>query len=61
MADVKDPSGFNIKPDFRNAGKSAITSASQLKTFTNYQLPANSALKKKPVYTNRTGIKNIRL
>jgi hypothetical protein len=53
--------GLNIKPDFKNPGKAAIRSASQLKSFTNYQLPANSALRKKPVYTDQTGISKIKL
>ncbi len=53
--------GLNIKPDFKSPGNAAITSASQLKTFTNYQLPANSILKTKPVYTDKTGISKIKL
>lgn len=53
--------GLNIKPGFKNPGKTAITSASQLKSFTNYQLPANSVLRKKPVYTDQTGINKIKL
>jgi hypothetical protein len=53
--------GLNIKPDFKNPGKAAITSASQLRSFTNYQLPGNSPLKKKSVYTGRFGIKNLKL
>jgi hypothetical protein len=53
--------GLNIKPDFKNPGKAVITSASQLKTFTNYQLPANSILRSKPVYTDQTGISKIKL
>ncbi|HTD97801.1 MAG TPA: right-handed parallel beta-helix repeat-containing protein [Mucilaginibacter sp.] len=51
--------GLNIKPDFKKPGQATITSATRLKTFTDYQLPANSALRKKPVYTGRYGIKNI--
>jgi hypothetical protein len=51
--------GLNIKPDFKAPGNANITSANQLKTFTNYQLPANSVLRNKPVYTDRCGIKNI--
>ena len=53
--------GFNLKPGFKNAGNSAITSASQLKNFTNYNLPANSPLRKTPVYTGQYGIKNLKL
>ncbi|HTE01932.1 MAG TPA: right-handed parallel beta-helix repeat-containing protein [Mucilaginibacter sp.] len=52
--------GLNIKPDFKNAGKAAITSASQLKTFTNYQLSSKSALKNKAIYTDRYGAGNIK-
>ena len=51
---------LNIKPDFKNSGKTAITSAAKLKTFTNYQLSAKSILRNKPVYTDRYGIKNIK-
>ena len=53
--------GLNIKPDFKNPGKATITLASQLRSFTNYQLPANSVLRKKPVYTDQTGISKIKL
>ena len=53
--------GLNIKPGFKKPGRAAITSAAQLKTFTNYQLRANSALRTKPVYTDQTGISNIKL
>ncbi|MDB5088402.1 MAG: hypothetical protein JWR09_2396, partial [Mucilaginibacter sp.] len=53
--------GLNIKPDFKAPGKTAITSASQLKSFTNYQLPANSPLRNLNVYTGRYGIKNLKL
>ncbi len=53
--------GLNIKPDFKKPGKAAITLASQLRSFTNYQLPANSVLRKKPVYTDKTGIGKIKL
>lgn len=52
--------GLNIKPDFKRPGKATITSASQLKYFTNYQLPAKSPLRNKPVYNSRYGIKNIK-
>ncbi|MDB4923385.1 right-handed parallel beta-helix repeat-containing protein [Mucilaginibacter sp.] len=53
--------GLNIKPDFKNPGKATITSASHLKTFTNYQLPANSPLRNKTVYTGPYGINNLKL
>lgn len=53
--------GLNIKPDFKNPGNAAITSASQLKTLSNYQLPQNSPLRAQPVYTGKYGIKNIKL
>jgi hypothetical protein len=53
--------GLNIKPDFKNPGNSAITSASQLNKFINYQLPSNSILRTKPVYTDKTGIGQIKL
>jgi len=52
--------GLNLYPDFKSAGNSAITSASQLKTFTNYNLPAKSPLRKTPVYTGQYGIKNLK-
>lgn len=53
--------GLNIRPDFKKPARAAITSASQLKSFANYQLPANSVLRKKPVYTDQTGISKIKL
>lgn len=53
--------GLNIKPDFLNAGKTSITSASQLKNFSNYKLSAKSKLRNKPVYTGKYGVKNIKL
>jgi hypothetical protein len=53
--------GFNIKPDFKKPGNTAITSALQLKLFTNYQLVANSLLRDKIVYTGRYGIHNLKL
>ena len=37
--------GLNIKPDFKNPGKAAITSVSQFKNLTNYQLPKKSPLR----------------
>lgn len=37
--------GLNKFPDFKNPGKSAITSAAQIPTYTNYQLPKKSGLK----------------
>jgi hypothetical protein len=52
--------GLNIKPDFKNPGKTAITSTSQLKTFTGYQLSPKSILKSKSIYTDRYGIKNVK-
>ncbi|WP_295795343.1 right-handed parallel beta-helix repeat-containing protein [Mucilaginibacter sp.] len=52
--------GLNLCPDFKNAGNSAITSASQLKTFTNYNLPAKSPLRKMDLYTGQYGIKNLK-
>jgi len=39
--------GLNIFPQFKNPGKTKITSASQIKSYTNYQLPAGSVLKRK--------------
>ncbi|MDB5141500.1 MAG: right-handed parallel beta-helix repeat-containing protein [Mucilaginibacter sp.] len=39
--------GLNKKPDFKDPGKTAITSASQLNFFTNYQLAPQSILRKK--------------
>ncbi len=53
--------GLNIKPAFKNPGNTTITSADQLKTFTNYQLNANSILKKSTVYTSPYGIGKIKL
>jgi len=53
--------GLNIKPEFENAGNTTITSAEQLKTFTNYQLNTNSALRKKSIYTSPYGIGKIKL
>ncbi|MBV8390422.1 MAG: right-handed parallel beta-helix repeat-containing protein [Mucilaginibacter sp.] len=53
--------GLNIKPDFINPGYTKITSASQLKTFSNYQLSRNSVLRKKPVYSSQYGIGKIKL
>jgi Right handed beta helix region len=52
--------GLNIKPEFKNPGKASLKSASQLKTFTAYQLIPQSTLKNKPVYTDRYGIKNLK-
>lgn len=53
--------GLNIKPEFLNAGKASITSASQLKTFDNYKLAAKSSLRNKEVYTGKNGVGNIKL
>ncbi|ASU33528.1 right-handed parallel beta-helix repeat-containing protein [Mucilaginibacter xinganensis] len=53
--------GLNIRPDFKKPGRATVTSASQLKSFINYQLPANSILRTTPVYTGSVGIKNISL
>jgi hypothetical protein len=53
--------GLNIKPDFKMPGKATITSATQLSTFDSYELPPNSALRSKQVYTGQYGIKNIKL
>ena len=52
---------LNLKPDFKGPGNTTITSASQLKNFTNYTLPANSPLRKMPVYRGQYGIKNLKL
>jgi Right handed beta helix region len=52
---------LNIKPGFKAAGSSTITSASQLKTFNGYQLSKNAALKKQPIYAGQYGIINIKL
>jgi hypothetical protein len=53
--------GMSIKPDFINPGHAAVTSASQLKNFNNYRLSNSSVLRKKSVYADRHGIKNIKL
>ncbi|HEY8929275.1 MAG TPA: right-handed parallel beta-helix repeat-containing protein [Mucilaginibacter sp.] len=53
--------GLNVDPQFKKPGKAEITSAGQLKNFTNYELPGNSPLRGKPVYAGRFGVKNIRL
>jgi hypothetical protein len=53
--------GLNIKPEFNNPGSTTITSAAQLKSFTNYLLGKRSLLRKTSVYTGRYGIKNIKL
>jgi hypothetical protein len=39
--------GLNVFPAFKNPGKINITSASQISSFTNYQLPKESGLKDK--------------
>lgn len=52
--------GLNIDPQFKKPGAARLTSASQLRYFTNYRLPANSPLRGKPVYTGKYGIKNIK-
>ncbi|HEY2721367.1 MAG TPA: right-handed parallel beta-helix repeat-containing protein [Chitinophagaceae bacterium] len=39
--------GLNEDPKFKAPGNSTLTSASQLKSFYNYQLPSNSELRKK--------------
>jgi len=61
--EVKDGKviGFNIKPEFNNPGNTTITSAAQLKSFTNYHLGKNSLLRKKSVYTDMYGLKNLKL
>jgi hypothetical protein len=53
--------GLNVKPEFKNAGNTTITSADQLNTFTDYQLNEKSLLRKRSIYTDRYGIKNIKL
>ena len=53
--------GINIKPDFEKPGNTNITSVYQFRSFTNYQLPKNSMMRKKTVYTDRYGIKNIKI
>ncbi len=53
--------GLNLRPAFKNAGHASITSASQLKGFGNYELPENSALRNKPVFTGPNGIGKIKL
>lgn len=53
--------GLNIKPEFANAGHTTITSASQLKTFSNYKLSGKSKLRNKSVYTGKYGVGNIKL
>ena len=52
---------LNIRPAFKAAGSSALTSAAQLKTFNSYQLLRNAALKKEPIYAGPYGIINIKL
>ncbi|MGN6394374.1 MAG: right-handed parallel beta-helix repeat-containing protein [Mucilaginibacter sp.] len=52
--------GLNINPQFKKPGAARVTSAMQLKYFTNYQLPANSPLRSKPVYNGKYGVKNIK-
>ena len=49
----------NIKPHLKNAGKSAITSASQLKNFDNYNLPPDDIFVRSVVY--KLGVGNIKL
>jgi hypothetical protein len=39
-------SGLNINPRFKNPGSATMTSASQIKSFTGYELPKDSKLKK---------------
>ncbi len=53
--------GLNIKPEFKGPENATITSADQLKTFTNYELKTNSPLRKTSVYTGPYGIGNIKL
>lgn len=53
--------GLNIKPEFKNAGNTTITSASQLKTFSSYKLSAKSKLRNTSVYTGKYGVGNIKL
>jgi hypothetical protein len=42
-------------------GRSSITSALQLKNFSNYKLPPKSPLRKESVYTGRYGINKLKL
>lgn len=53
---------LNVKPQFRNPGKTTITSASELKTYTNYRLPKKSILLNKPfsIDPGRLVIKNVK-
>jgi hypothetical protein len=53
--------GLNIKPEFLDAGKTLISSASQLKDFSNYKLSPQSKLRNKSVYTGKYGVGNIKL
>lgn len=54
-------SELNIKPGFKNAGKTKITSAAQMKNFDGYLLPGNSPLRKTAIYTSPLGIGKIKL
>ncbi|MGZ3822350.1 MAG: right-handed parallel beta-helix repeat-containing protein [Mucilaginibacter sp.] len=53
--------GLNLKPDFAGAGKTTITSASQLKSLANYKLSKKSALRNRSIYTDRYGISKLKL
>ncbi|MFB9844150.1 right-handed parallel beta-helix repeat-containing protein [Mucilaginibacter ginsenosidivorans] len=50
---------MNVNPAFKNAGRTIITSASQLKNFDDYKLSGNSAFVESIVY--KLGIGNIKL
>lgn len=52
--------GQNIDPHFKNPGKAALTSASQLRSFTGYDLPANAPLRATPVFTGPHGIHQLK-
>jgi hypothetical protein len=53
--------GLNIEPEFKSAGNTKITSASQLKSFGSYQLLESSPLRNKPIFTGPYGIGKIKL
>jgi hypothetical protein len=53
--------GLNLKIDFRLPGKANITSATQLETFKNYEVPKNSRIRNMPFYSSIYGISNIKL
>ena len=60
QADDKSPAKWDIKGDILTVNKN-YGNIETKQSFTNYQLPANSALRKKPVYTDQTGISKIKL